>query len=70
MRYVDDVEGVKGSWESSGKLVFVGWADGEVGFWKVMDLMNMTWHVSGCRELSVSLFVHAKGRKAGSPPCC
>jgi hypothetical protein len=40
LRKVDaEVEGVKGSWESSGKLVF---GRDEVGVWKVMDLMNVT----------------------------
>jgi hypothetical protein len=39
-----ETEGVKGSWESSGKLVF---GLEEVGVWNVMDLMNMTWQVSG-----------------------
>ncbi len=42
-------EGVKGSCDSSGKLVF-GWE--ELGVWKVMDLMNVTWQVSGCEEVS------------------
>lgn len=40
-------EGVKGSWESSGKEVF---GCEEVGVWKVMLLMNTTWQVSGCRR--------------------
>lgn len=37
-------EGMKGSWESSGKLVL---GLEEVGVWKVIDLMKVTWHVSG-----------------------
>lgn len=35
-------DGVKGSCDSSGKL-----ASGLPAVWKVMDLMNTTWHVSG-----------------------
>ena len=37
-------EGVKGSWDSFGKLVF---ECEDVDIWKVMDLMNITWQVSG-----------------------
>jgi hypothetical protein len=44
LRKVDEEEGVKGSWESSGKLVS---GREEVGVWKVMDLINATWQVSG-----------------------
>lgn len=40
--------GVKGSWESSGKLVF----EGELGVWNVIDLMNLTSQISGCRKLA------------------
>ncbi len=39
LRKVDGEEGMKGSWESSGKLVF---GREEVGVWKVMDLMKVT----------------------------
>lgn len=39
--------GVKGSWDSSGKLVF---DLEEVGVWKVIDFINMTWQVSGYIE--------------------
>jgi hypothetical protein len=34
-----EVDGVNGSWESSGKLVF---GRDEFGVWNVMDLMNVT----------------------------
>lgn len=46
--------GVKGSWDSSGKLEF-GF---EAGVWKVIDFMNITWQVSGCakyRQLEIGL---------------
>ena len=40
LRKVDvEDEGIKGSWESSGKLVF---GREEVGVWKVIDLMKVT----------------------------
>lgn len=47
-------EGVKGSCESSGKLAL-----GSVGVWKVMDLMKMTWQVSGCGCVSRVIAFHA-----------
>ena len=51
LRWVDvTAGGVKGSWESSGKLVEGLFAAVALGVWKVMDLMNTTWQVSGWRE--------------------
>lgn len=40
--------GVKGSCVSSGNDVLLWW--GEVGVWKVIDLMKATWQVSGCNS--------------------
>lgn len=50
---VEVEEGVKGSWESSGKLVF---GREVVGVRKVMDLMKVTWQVSGYKTVSMILF--------------
>ena len=53
LRKVDDAgEGVKGSWESSGKEALVRELVC-VGVWKVIDFMNTTWQASGC-EMRVS----------------
>jgi hypothetical protein len=43
-------DGLKGSWESSGKLVF---AREELGVWKVIDLIKVTWQVSGYVKMLV-----------------